>query len=71
MIPPSSRYNKPNSGDCYLLRAGFLLGLFCFNSVQFFIYLCVELNSQWPIRQPARIQNNNKTNTREKQKQSN
>jgi hypothetical protein len=53
MIPPSSSYNTPNSGDCYLLRAGFLLGLFFFISIQFFIYLCAELNSQWLIRESA------------------
>jgi hypothetical protein len=26
------------------------------NSIKFFIYLRVELNSQWPITEPARIQ---------------
>jgi hypothetical protein len=25
-------------------------------SIQFFIYLCAELNSQWPITESARIQ---------------
>jgi hypothetical protein len=67
MLPPSSGYNKPNSADCYLLLAGFLFGIFFCNSVQFFIYLCDELTSQWPITLSSWKQYKNKISTRKKQ----
>jgi hypothetical protein len=33
------------------------------NSIQFFIYLRAELNSQWPVTEPTRIQTTAKDNT--------
>jgi hypothetical protein len=37
------------------------------NSVQLFIYLRAELNSQWPSTESARIQQDNKDKTHKKQ----